>query len=68
MQKAREHQQPLFTCLVGYKKALDSVSHEKLWIVMLGMGMDIFPGHIVSLMAKLYRKQKAKVRVTGTLS
>lgn len=32
---------------------------------MLEMG---YPGHIVNLLANLYRKQKAKVRVAGTLS
>jgi len=65
MQKARKHRQPLFMCFVDFKKAFNSVSHEKLWIVMLKMG---YPGCIVILMAKLYRKQKAKVRVAGTLS
>ena len=27
-----------------------------------------YPGHVVNLVAKLYRKQRAKVRVAGTLS
>jgi hypothetical protein len=65
MQKAREHQQPLYMCFVDFKKAFDSISHERLWITMLEMG---YPGHIVNLLARLYRKQKAKVRVAGTLS
>ena len=30
MHKAREHQQPLYMCFVDFKKAFDSVSHDKL--------------------------------------
>ena len=52
-------------CFVDFEKAFDLVSHERLWTVMLEMG---FPGHIVNLLINLYRKQKAKVRVAGTLS
>jgi hypothetical protein len=37
MQKAREHQQPLYMCFVDFRKAFDSISHEKLWMVMLEM-------------------------------
>jgi len=33
MHKAREHQQPLFMCFVEFKKAFDSISHDKLWAV-----------------------------------
>ena len=65
MQKAREHQQPLYACFIDFRKAFDSISHERLWVTMLEMG---YPGHVVNLLAKLYRKQKAKVRVAGTLS
>ena len=32
MHKAREHQQPLYMCFVDFKKAFDSISHDKLWI------------------------------------
>jgi len=30
MHKAREHQQPLYMCYVDFKKAFDSISHDKL--------------------------------------
>jgi len=63
--KAREHQQPVYMCFVDFRKAFDSISHERLWTVMLEMG---YPAHLVNLLAKLYSKQKAKVRVAGTLS
>ena len=65
LQKAREHQQPVYMCFVDFRKAFDSISHERLWTVMLEMG---YPAHLVNLLAKLYSKQKAKVRVAGTLS
>src|SRR5688572_16803738 len=65
MQKANEHQQPLFMCFVDFKKAFDSIAHETLWMTMIEMG---FPGHIINLLTKLYWEQKARVKVAGTLS
>ena len=35
MHKAREYQQPLYMCFVVFKKAFDSISHDKLWITVL---------------------------------
>ena len=67
MHKAREHQQllPLYMCFVDFKKAFDSISHDKLWVTMMDMG---YPLHLIDLLAKLYRKELAKVKVAGTLS
>jgi len=65
MHKARGHQQPLYMCFVDFKKAVDFVSHDKLWVTMMDMG---YPLHLIDLLAKLYRKQLAKVRVAGALS
>jgi len=65
MYKACEHQQPLYVCFVDFKKAFDSMSHEKLWETMMGMG---YPLHLIDLLAKLYRKQLTKLKVAGTLS
>jgi len=65
MHKAREHQQPLYMCFVDFKKTFDSISHDKLWITMMDMG---YPLHLIDLLAKVYRKQLAKVKVAGTLS
>ena len=39
MHKAREHQQPLYMCFVDFKKAFDSVSHDKLCVTD-GHGMS----------------------------
>ena len=65
MQKAKEHQQPLFMCFVDFRKAFDLVSHNKLWLTMMEMG---YPAHLINLIQKLYEKQLAKVRVAGTHS
>ena len=63
--KAREHQQPLHMCFVDFKKAFDLISHDKIWVTMVDMG---YPLHLIHLLAKLCRKQLAKVKVAGTLS
>ena len=65
MQKAKEHRIPLYMCFVDFHKAFDCIKHEKLWVTMLEMG---FPAHLVDLVGKLYRGQKAAVRVAGVLS
>ena len=51
--------------LLDFKKALDSISHDKLWVTMMDMG---YPLHLIYLLAKQYRKQLAKVKVARTLS
>ena len=65
MHKAREHQQPRNMCFVDFKKAFDSISHDKFWVTMMDTGYSL---HLIDLLAKLYRKQLAKVKVVGTLS
>ena len=52
MHKAREHQQ-LYMCFVDFKKAFDSIAHDKLWVTMMDMGYSL---HLIDLLAKLYRK------------
>ena len=59
----REHQQPMYMCFIDFKKAFDSVQHEKLWWAMLEMG---YPPHLVHLMARFYKTQK--VRIAGEMS
>src|SRR6218665_3419591 len=63
--KASEHQQNLFLCYVDFEKAFHSISHELLWITMMEIG---YTAHIIDLLTKLYRKQKARVRVADTIS
>ena len=40
-------------------------SHDRLWVTMMDMG---YPLHLIDLLAKLYRKQLAKIKVAGLLS
>ena len=65
MAKLKEHNQPLYMCFIDFQKAFDSVQHERLWWTMLDMG---YPPHLVSLLSKLYKSQKAAVRVAGVVS
>jgi len=65
MYKAREHQQPLYMCIVDFKKAFDSISLDNPWVTMMDMG---YPLHLIDLLTKLNRKQLTKVKVAGTLS
>jgi len=65
MHKAREDQQALYMCFVDFKKAFDSISHDTLWVTLMDMR---YPLHLTDLLAKLYWKQLAKVKVAGTLS
>jgi len=64
MHKAGEQQLSLYMCFVDFNKAFDSISYDKLWVTMVDMG---YPLHLTDLLAKLYRKQLAKVKVAGTL-
>ena len=50
MHKAHEHQQLRYMCSVDFKKAFDSISHDKLWVTMMDMG---YPLHLIDLLAKL---------------
>ena len=52
-------------CFVDFKKAFDSISHDKLWVTMMDRTHRL---QLIDLLAKLYRKQLAKVKVAGTLS
>jgi len=55
---------------VDFKKAFESISDDNLWVTYIVTMMDI--GYpilcTIELLAKLYRKQLAKVKVVGTLS
>ena len=41
MHKAREHQQPLYMCFVDFKKAFDSISHDKLWVTVMDVSRHV---------------------------
>ena len=46
-------------CFIDYSKAFDCVDHNKLWIILIEMGV---PHHLVTLMKCLYTNQEAAVR------
>ncbi|CAF1405230.1 unnamed protein product [Adineta ricciae] len=59
MKKAREYQEEFYLCFIIYSKAFDCVVHEKLWPVLLEMGV---PKHLIILMKNLYTNQQATVK------
>ena len=48
--------------IIDYSKVFDSISHVKLFAVMMEMG---FPAHLVSLLQALYVNQREKIRWNG---
>ena len=59
MEKAREHQRDVCMCFIDYKKALDCVDRETLWVILRDMGV---PVHLIVLLRRLYTNQEATVR------
>ena len=56
----KAHNRAPAMCFVNFKKAFDSISHDKLWVIMMDTGYLL---HLINLLAKLYRKQLAKIKV-----
>ena len=56
---SREHQRDLYMCFIDYKKAVDCVDHERLWVILRAMGV---PVHLIVLRKRLYTNQEATVR------
>ena len=52
MEKSREHQRDLYMGFIDYKKAFDCVDHERLWVILWGMGV---PVHLIVLLKRLYQ-------------
>ena len=59
IEKAREFQKNIYFCLLDYAKAFDCVGHNKLWKILLEMGI---PDHLTCLLRNLYAGQEATVR------
>ena len=55
--KTREFQKNF--CFIDYTKAFDCVDHNKLWKILIEMGM---PDHLTCLSRNLYEGQEATVR------
>ena len=61
IEKYREFNRPLYMTFIDYRKAFDSVNHNRLWKIMYDMG---FSTHLIRLIKNLYETQKACVRTT----
>ena len=59
IEKAREFQENIYFCFIGYAKALNSVDHNKLWKILKEMEI---PNHLICLLRNLYIDQEATVR------
>ena len=57
--KAREFQKNIYFCLIDYAKAFDCVDHNKLWKILIEVGI---PDHLTCLLRNLYAGQEATVR------
>ena len=59
IKKAREFQENIYFCFVGYTKVFDCVDHNKLWKILKEMGIS---DHLTCLLRNLYSGQGATVR------
>ena len=59
IKKAREFQKTIYFCLIDYAKDFDCVDHNKLWKILIDMGI---PDHLACLLRNLYAGQEATVR------
>jgi len=65
MEKARESSVPLYMAFIDYKKAFDSVKHQRLWKVLKDIGLCV---STVDTLKRLYEEQQATVRVDADLT
>ena len=56
IEKAREFQENIYFCFVGYARAFEIVDHSKLWKILKEMGI---PDHLTCLLRNLYAGQEA---------
>ena len=61
--KAREFQNNIHFCFIGYTKAFDCVDHNKFYKILEEMGI---PDHLNCLLRNLYADQKTTVRTGQT--
>ena len=58
MERQREFGGMVYMCFIDYRKAFDSVDHDKLWNNLISFGA---PPHLVALLHALYKDQLATV-------
>ena len=56
---AREFQKNIYFCIIHYAKAFDCVDHNKLWKILIEMGIS---DYLNCLLRNLYTGQEATVR------
>ena len=59
IKKEREFQKNIYFCFIVYAKAFASVGHNKLWKILMEMGI---PDHLTCLLRNLYAGQEAIVK------
>ena len=59
MEKGREFQKNIYFCFIEYAEAFDCVDHNKLWKILIEMGI---PDYLTCLLRNLYVGQEATVR------
>ena len=59
IEKAREFQENIYFCFIGYAKAFDCVDYNKLWKILQEMGI---PDHLTCFLRNLDAGQEATVR------
>ena len=57
--KKQEFQKNFYFCFIDYAKAFDCVDHNKLWKILIEMGI---PDHLTCLLRNLYAGQEATDR------
>ena len=57
--KARAFQKNIYFCFIDYARAFDCVDHNKLWKILLEMGVS---DHLTCLLRNLYAGQEATFR------
>ena len=59
IKKSKEFQKNIYFCFIDYTKAFDCVDHNRLWKILLEMGI---PDHLTCLLRNLYVGQEATGR------
>jgi len=65
LQRCYEHQKELYICFIDYKKAIDSVDHNRLVAPLKEMGRD---KNDTNFIIALYWKQTAQLRYDNKLT
>ena len=56
IKKGREFQKNIYICFIDYAKVLDCVDHNKLWKILIEMGI---PDHLTCFLRHLYAGPEA---------